>query len=106
MRRGGPFGLRSSDFFRISDFELRISDLTWPKAVRHMIGRPRILDAQWAPAALKARRKRDPERLALAARRRRETTLTIKVIANRLHFGSWKSATTRLQKRQTEAEQP
>ena len=37
------------------------------------------------------------EKLELAARLRRETRLTIKEIAQRLHLGSWKSATTRLQ---------
>ena len=35
-----------------------------------------------------------------AFRLRRETTLTIKVIAHRLHLGSWKSASTRLLQRQ------
>jgi len=44
-----------------------------------------------------ARNSSAPEKLALAARLRRETTLTIEAIAQRLHLGSWKSATTRLQ---------
>ena len=38
-----------------------------------------------------------PEKLELAARLRRETTLTMGEIARRLDLGSWKSATTRLQ---------
>ena len=50
----------------------------------------------WKEADLKQRNKSDPEKLAVAARLRRETTLTIKAIAGRLHLGSWKSATTRL----------
>ncbi|MEI7730245.1 MAG: hypothetical protein WCO56_11775 [Verrucomicrobiota bacterium] len=49
--------------------------------------------------ALQPRTKSDPEKVAVAARLRRETTLTIKAIAARLHLGSLKSATTRLQQR-------
>lgn len=53
-----------------------------------------------------ARRKSDPVKLALAARLRRETTLTMGWIAARLKTGTRQSTTTRLQeskrKRQTE----
>ena len=45
-----------------------------------------------AQEALKAH----PEKLALAARLRRETTLTIREIGQRLHMGSWKSLNNRL----------
>lgn len=51
----------------------------------------------WKAKDLAQRHKSDPAKIALAARLRRETTLTIKAIAARLHLGSWKSATTRLQ---------
>jgi hypothetical protein len=37
------------------------------------------------------RPKSDPAKLALAARLRRETTLTLPWIASRLHAGTWKS---------------
>ena len=50
----------------------------------------------WTGADLEQRNKSAAEKLELAARLRRETTLTIKEIAQRLHLGSWKSATTRL----------
>ena len=51
----------------------------------------------WARADLEQRNRSAPEKLELAARLRRETTLTIKEIAQRLHLGSWRSATARLQ---------
>lgn len=51
----------------------------------------------WTRADLEQRTRSDPEKVALAARLRRETTLTIKAIAARLHLGSWQSAATRLQ---------
>jgi hypothetical protein len=42
----------------------------------------------WKEVDLEQRTKSDPEKLALAARLRRETTLTMKEIADRLHLGS------------------
>lgn len=59
----------------------------------------------WTEGDLTRRHKSDPERMALAARLRRETTLTIKAIAERLHMGTWKSATTRLQQRKRKENQ-
>lgn len=50
----------------------------------------------WQPEDLAARRKSDPEKVAIAMRLRRETTLTIKPIACRLNLGTAKSASTRL----------
>jgi hypothetical protein len=46
----------------------------------------------WQEADLAARRRNDPVKLELAARLRRETTLTIKAIAARAHLGSSKAA--------------
>ncbi len=46
---------------------------------------------KWDWGELKARRKGDPAKLEIAARLRRETTLTIRQIAERLYLGSWKS---------------
>ena len=46
---------------------------------------------RWAAGGLKQRAKSDPAKLALAARLRRETTLTMRWIAGRLRLGSWKS---------------
>ena len=51
----------------------------------------------WPEADLRQRPKSDPEKLRIAARLRRETTLTIGWIAKRLWLGTRKSATTRLQ---------
>ena len=50
----------------------------------------------WTEAELERRRKGDPVKLALAARLRRETTLTMKWIATRLHLGSVQSARVRV----------
>ena len=46
----------------------------------------------WAEADLLARRKNDPVKLEMAARLRRETTLSTKAIAWRMHLGSPKAA--------------
>ena len=45
---------------------------------------------------LDQRAKGDPAKLALAARLRRETTLTIRQIAERLRLGSWQSLNNKL----------
>jgi len=50
----------------------------------------------WSEAQLGERRKSDPAKLALAARLRRETTLTVGWIAHRLHLGTRKSAAVKL----------
>ena len=50
----------------------------------------------WTEAQLRERRKSDPAKLALATRLRRQTTLTVGWIANRLHLGTRKSAAMKL----------
>ncbi|MDA1276426.1 MAG: hypothetical protein O2960_20605, partial [Verrucomicrobia bacterium] len=50
----------------------------------------------WSAADLSPRRKSDPAKLALANRLKRETIPLVKAIAERLHFGSSKSARERL----------
>ncbi|HVV00860.1 MAG TPA: transposase [Verrucomicrobiae bacterium] len=52
--------------------------------------------ARWKRADLKQRAKSHPVKLALALRLRKETTLTIREIAQRLKMGSWKSLNTKL----------
>jgi hypothetical protein len=51
---------------------------------------------RWKEQDLVERAKSDPEKLAMAARLRRETTLTIPLIAKRLNMGSWKSFSAKL----------
>ena len=51
---------------------------------------------RWTEADLTQRAKNDPAKLAMAARVRQETTLTIRWIAGRLHLGSWKSLNANL----------
>jgi hypothetical protein len=50
----------------------------------------------WEETELKARAKGDPAKLAIAVRLRRETTLTVKELGQRLHMGSWKSLHNKL----------
>jgi hypothetical protein len=47
----------------------------------------------WPEGELAASATTDPHQLALAARRRREATLTVAQIAQQLPCGSWKSLT-------------
>ena len=42
----------------------------------------------WREADLASRRKRDPAKVAIAVRLRKETTLSVKEIAARLHLGT------------------
>ena len=51
---------------------------------------------RWTAGQLSERAKSDPAKLALAARLRRETTLTLPWIASRLHAGTWKSLNAKL----------
>jgi hypothetical protein len=53
---------------------------------------------QWTENDLLARPKSHPSKLALAARLRQETTLSVKQIAARLHLGQPKGARTNLHK--------
>ena len=53
---------------------------------------------QWSRTDLVARQKSHPVKLALAARLRQETTLSLKQIAQRLHLGQPKGAKTNLHK--------
>ncbi len=52
----------------------------------------------WTQTDWVARRKTDPSKLAIAARLRAETTLSLKQIAERLHLGKPKAAKTNLHK--------
>lgn len=52
----------------------------------------------WTPDELAARRNNDPSKLALAARLRQETTLSVKQIAERLQLGKPKGARANLHK--------
>jgi len=52
--------------------------------------------AKWDAAELKDQAKSHPLKVALALRLRKETTLTIREIASRLHMGSWKSLNNKL----------
>jgi hypothetical protein len=63
---------------------------------------------RWQEADLTSQRRSHPVKLQIAARLRRETTLTIKQISTRLHLGAPRSASVRLHTamRQTNDTQP
>jgi len=65
----------------------------WPKGERIIAGDLQRLG--WKTEDLAARCQSDPEKVAIAMRRRK-TTLTIKHVASRLSLGTPKSASTRL----------
>ncbi len=48
-----------------------------------------FVQRRWQESNLSVRRKGDPEKIQIARRLRRETTVTLKWIASRLHMGSW-----------------
>lgn len=50
----------------------------------------------WREGDLESRRKNDPDKLEIAARLRRETTLSVKDIATRMHLGTSKGANRNL----------
>lgn len=51
--------------------------------------RAELAQRRWQESNLAARRKSDPEKIQMARRLRRETTVTLKWIAARLQMGSW-----------------
>jgi len=64
--------------------------------LRSLGGMPLAKRKELRPHAQELKRKGDPSKLALAARLRKETMLTIRPIANRLHAGSWKHVNAKL----------
>jgi REP element-mobilizing transposase RayT len=55
-----------------------------------------LKEAGWKESDLALRRKGDPVKIALARQLRRETTMPLKWICDRLEMGSWKSINRRL----------
>ena len=66
------------------------------EAKAERIIREELKKRRWTERELEQRAKSDPEKLAMGARLRRETTLTIPTIAARLRMGSWKSFAAKL----------
>jgi hypothetical protein len=56
----------------------------------------------WGEQNLHGRRKSDPQKVRIAARLRRETTLTLEWVANRLCLGAPTHAASLLQRRNQE----
>lgn len=85
-RMEGKLGLHHAGFLHRENSATRAERLIAQELAR--IG--------WTEADLASSRKNAPEKLALAARLRKETTLTIKEIAERLKMGTSKSANSKL----------
>lgn len=66
------------------------------EAKAERIIREELKRRRWSPRELSKRLKSDSAKLALAARLRRQTTVTIPWIAARLHAGTWKSLNANL----------
>jgi predicted transcriptional regulator len=66
------------------------------KAKAERIIQEKLTRLGWDATQMQLQRKNDPRRLAIAARLRRETTLSLKAIAARLGLGSSKSANATL----------
>lgn len=103
LRRGWCFGEPA--------FKKRMLELVGEKAGEHHAGELHFQTAQaranrilaeelkrlgWSKKELQNRRKNDPDKLGIAARLRKETTLTIKAIAQIAHLGTSKSANVNL----------
>ena len=65
--------------------ELRQAD----EAQAEKIVQEELRRRHWTDGDLERRRKGDPEKVALAWRLRRETTMTLKWVAQRLRMGAW-----------------
>ena len=56
---------------------------------------------RWTEEILKTRRKSDPQKVEIAARLRRDTVMTLKWIAQRLHMGRWTHVSNCLARQRT-----
>jgi len=75
----------------LGSFRLETAEVSAERIIREELCR-----LGWEEADLVSRRKHDPGKVQIALRLRRETTLSVKQIAQRLHFGTPKSASFRL----------
>ena len=66
------------------------------EAKAERIVRQELQRLKWSEADLTARRKGDPAKVELAARLRRDTTLSLRPIAQLLHTGAWRSLNHKL----------
>jgi len=60
--------------------------------------REELTRLRWTESELTEKPKSDPAKLAVAARLRRETTLTLAWVAARLRLGAWKNAAADLRR--------
>jgi hypothetical protein len=73
------------------ELRLEVAEIKAERILAEELGR-----LGWQEMDLTTRRKSDPDKLVIAARLRRETTLSIRAIAARVQLGSSKSANARL----------
>jgi hypothetical protein len=75
--------------------ELRESEEAWAE----QMVRSELKNRRWTPSELAQRRKGDLQKLAIALRLRRQTTMTLNWIADRLNMGTAGSLANLLRKR-------
>lgn len=105
FRRGWCIGSEAFRRERLEQLEGKLGD-NHPGQARHetaeakadRLVQEQLRELGWTESDLAGRRKSDPGKLAIAARLRSETTLSLKQIAERLHLGKPKGAKTNLHK--------
>jgi REP element-mobilizing transposase RayT len=103
LRRGWCLGSEEFRRQRLEEMEGQLGEhhagglrLEVAAAKAQRIVSEELMRLGWTEKDLATRRKSDPAKLALAARLRRETTLSLKAIAALAHLGTSKSANARL----------
>ena len=103
LRRGGCLGSGAFKQERLAPMEGRLGEhhsgelrLESAEAKAERILGAELARWGWTEPELAARRKSDPDKLRIAARLRRATTLSVKAIAARMHLGTSRSANARL----------
>jgi hypothetical protein len=103
LRRGWCLGSREFKDQMLEEVEGQVGQhhfgelrLQTAQAKAERIISEELVGLGWQAAELASRRRHDPAKLEIAARLRRETTLSVKQIATRLYLGTPKSASVRV----------
>lgn len=103
LRRGWCLGSEEFKQQKLEGMESKVSEhhfgelrLETGQAKAERIITEELKRLDWQEADFALRRKHDPGKIQIALRLRKETTLSVKQIAERIHFGTSKSASFRL----------
>jgi len=103
LRRGWCLGSQEFKKQKLEEIEGKVGEhhfgelrLETAQAKAERIIAEEVKRLGWQETGFAARRKHDPGKVQIALRLRKETTLSVKQIAQRLHFGTSKSASFRL----------